>query len=310
MIFINSFYLKNRNMRNFIFSIIPIVLFLGVASAQEAPISASKKVRVHKVIIDSIERNYYLHIPKNRKANAPLVFVFHGYSGSALDINCDNKFNQIANQNGFVVCYPQGLKDEKGKAFWQVGYNFHKNLKVNDVKFVKILTHSLQNKYNLSKNNVFITGFSNGGDFCNLLSCQTEGVFKAAAPIISCFMKEFYDQCEQAKAIPTFMLNGTHDQITNWDGDMTNQQGYGPYIPTVDMIDFRTRQINYDTRQQDTLFSNSAIDKTLIAIDRYKNSKTNNQVWMYKIINGGHGHPTYLDLEKEIWTFFSLYLDD
>ena len=297
-------------MRDFIFSIITIVLFLDVAIAQESPISASKKERVHKVIIDSIERDYYIHIPKNRKANAPLVFVFHGYSGSAHDINNDNKFNQIANQNGFVVCYPQGLKDEKGKAFWQVGYNFHKNLKVNDVKFVKILTHFLQNEYNLSKTNVFITGFSNGGDFCNLLSCQTEGIFKAAAPIISCFMKEFYDQCEQAKAIPTFMLNGTQDQITYWDGDMANQQGFGPYIPTVDMIDFRTRQINYDTLEKDTIFSTLAKDRTLIAIDRYKNSKTNNQVWMYKVINGEHSHPTYLDLEMEIWTFFSLYLEN
>ena len=228
-------------MRIFILNIIPIVLFLCLASAQEAPISASKKECVHKVIIDSIERNYYLHIPKNRKANAPLIFVFRGYSGSALDINSDNKFNPIANESGFNVCYTQGLKDEKGKAFWQVGYNFHKNLKVNDVKFVKILTHFLQNKYNLNKNYVFITGFSIGGDFYNLLSCQTEVVFKAEAPIISCFMEEFYDQCDKAKAIPVFMLNGTHDQITYWDDDMTNPQGYGPYIPTVYMIDFRTQ---------------------------------------------------------------------
>ena len=63
-------------MRNFIFSIIPIVLFLGVASAQEAPISASKKVRVHKVIIDSIERNYYLHIPKKQKSKCTIGFCF------------------------------------------------------------------------------------------------------------------------------------------------------------------------------------------------------------------------------------------
>ena len=297
-------------MRNFIFSIVPIVLFLGIAIAQDSTNSVSKKKHIHKVMIDSIERNYYLYIPKNRKSKAPLVFVFHGYSSSALDINRDTKFNQIADQNGFVICYPQGLKDEKGKAFWQVGYSFHKNLDVNDVKFVKVLTHFLQNEYDLSKNNVFITGFSNGGDFCNLLSCQTESVFKAVAPIISCFMKEFYDQCDQAKAIPTFMLNCTQDQITYWDGDMANQQGYGAYLPTVDMIDLRTRQINYDMRKRDTILSKSPKDKTLIAIDRYINSKTNNQVWMYKVINGGHGYPTYLDLEKEIWRFFSLYLEN
>ena len=297
-------------MRNFIFSVVPIVLFLGIAIAQESTNTVSKKKHIHKVIIDSIERNYYLYIPKNRKSKAPLVFVFHGYSSSAHDINRDTKFNQIADQNGFVICYPQGLKDEKGKAFWQVGYSFHKNINVNDVKFVKVLTRFLQNEYDLSKNNVFITGFSNGGDFCNLLSCQTESVFRAAAPIISCFMKEFYDQCDQAKAIPTFMLNCTQDQITYWDGDMANQQGYGAYLPTVDMIDLRTRQINYDMRKRDTILSKSPKDKTLIAIDRYINSKTNNQVWMYKVINGGHGYPNYLDIEKEIWRFFSLYLEN
>ena len=91
---------------------------------------------------------------------------------------------------------------------------------------------------------------------------------------------------------------------------MANQQGFGPYIPTVDMIDFRTRQINYDTLEKDTIFSTLVKDRTLIAIDRYKNSNTNNQVWMYKVINGEHSPPTYLDLEMEIWTFFSLYLEN
>ena len=85
----------------------------------------------------------------------------------------------------------------------------------------------------MSKTNIFKTGSSNGGDFCNLLSCETDGYFEATAPIINCFLEKLYNSGQQASTIPTFMLNGTKDSITFRDGDMNDTKGYGPYLSSI-----------------------------------------------------------------------------
>ena len=265
--------------------------------------------RPYKITVDSIEREYYLHIPDNLPNNAPLIMIFHGYSGNALNTIKTTNFNQLADKNGFIACYPQGLIDKDNNAFWQVGYTFHKDLDVDDVKFIQKLIEKLKSEFQLSKKNVFMTGFSNGGDFCNLLSCETDGLFRAAAPIISCFMEEIFNNCQYANPMPTLMLNGTKDPITFWDGDMTDSQGYGPYISTKSMINFRLKQIQHDKVIRDTLISSDSDDKTLVAIEKYSSSISKNQVWMYSYLNGGHGYPDYLNLEEQIFSFFNIYLD-
>jgi len=265
--------------------------------------------RPYKITVDSIEREYYLHIPDNLPKNAPLIMIFHGYSGNALNTIKTTNFNQLADKSGFIACYPQGLIDKDNNAFWQVGYTFHKDLDVDDVKFIQKLIEKLKSEFQLSKKNVFMTGFSNGGDFCNLLSCETDGLFRAAAPIISCFMEEIFNNCQYANPMPTLMLNGTKDPITFWDGDMTDSQGYGPYISTKSMINFRLKQIQHDKVIRDTLISSDSDDKTLVAIEKYSSSISKNQVWMYSYLNGGHGYPDYLNLEEQIFSFFNIYLD-
>jgi polyhydroxybutyrate depolymerase len=268
-----------------------------------------KAQNYNSILVDNKQRDYILYLPKGLPQNAPLVFAFHGYTGTAYDLMKNFGLNEIADKNEFAVCYPQGLKDEKGNHFWQVGYEFHKNIKVDDVKFICTLSAELQNKYELSNNNTFIIGFSNGGDFCNLLICKTSGIFKAAAPIISCIMKETYDFCKDSKPVPVFMLNGKRDNITFWEGDMKNLQGYGPYLPTKAMLDFRVTQNGCVPSETDTLFSDDLKQDTYVVREKYINEVTGNQVWMYSVINGGHDYPNYINLAQEIWNFFSQYLN-
>lgn len=280
------------------FSMIP-TLFSSIKEGNKTP---------YKIIVDSTEREYYLYTPKNLPVNAPLLMVFHGYSGNALHTLQSTKYNELADKNGFAVCYPQGLLDKEQNAFWQVGYSFHKELEVDDVKFITKLIEKLQSEFGMSKTNVFMTGFSNGGDFCNLLSCETAGIFNATAPIISCFMEEFFDECQTAKPIPTFMLNATGDSITYWEGDLENIQGYGPYLPTKAMLNFRLKQIQYESVIRDTIRSPDLNENTVVAIEKYSSKHSKNQVWMYSYLNGGHEYPNYLNLEEEVWSFFKLYL--
>ena len=47
-----------------------------------------------------IDREYYLYIPDSVQPEAPLVFVFHGYTSSATIIMNYSGFNNIAEENG------------------------------------------------------------------------------------------------------------------------------------------------------------------------------------------------------------------
>ena len=270
---------------------------------------ATKKQQFRSIEHQGHERDYLLYLPKDLPENAPLVFVFHGYSSSAETIKNNFGFNKVADKYGFAVCYPQGLIDDKGYHFWQVGYTGHKNIKVDDVSYVTTLAKKLQHQYQLSEQNTFIVGNSNGGDFCNLLVCQTSGVFKAAAPIISCMMKEMFEACQTTAPTPLFFLNGTKDDITYWDGDMEDTQGYGPYLSSQKMYDFRITQNDGQLASKDTMVSPDSKDNTSINIQRYINDETKNRVWIYRVENGGHGHPDYLTIGEEIWGFFSIYLE-
>ncbi len=260
------------------------------------------------VTIDGLEREYVLHVPDNLPVNAPLVMVFHGYSGTAAYARSYFNMEELANEQGFAVVYPQGTKDQEDYNFWQVGYASHKSLEVNDVSFVTQLAARLQNEYQLSKTNTFIVGFSNGGDLCNKLICEKPELFRAASPIISCMMSEMYDACASSAAVPVLMLNGTNDKITFWAGDMANKQGYGPYHSTDSMLAFRIKQHQAKLASTETIKSNKDSDKTSVTIKKYKSQSNNNQVWMYQVNEGGHGHPDYFSLEEHVWKFFSMYL--
>ena len=120
-----------------------------------------------------IDRQYFLYIPTSVEPESPLVFVFHGFTGSAEGIMEYSGMNEVAETNGFAVCYPQGTTDDYGNTFFNVGYSFHWNQTVDDVGFIIALAEYLQSHFNLSSVNTFSTGMSNGGEMSYLLACES-----------------------------------------------------------------------------------------------------------------------------------------
>ena len=101
-----------------------------------------RDVSQYAFTIDGRERIYYLYIPENISDKAPLVFVFHGYGGDARSMIEYSRMNPVADENGFAVCYPQGVFGEDEKNSWNAGYS---NPDVDDVKFIRALARYLQN---------------------------------------------------------------------------------------------------------------------------------------------------------------------
>ena len=262
-------------------------------------------------IHDGQLRDYYLYIPDSAGENAPLVFVLHGYSGSAGGIMGYSGMNEVAAENGFAVCYPQGLSDQSGYNFWNVGYAFHQNQTVDDVSFLSSLATYLQNEYNLDSQNTFSTGMSNGGDMSYMLACQANDVFRAIAPVAGCMMEEIYNTCDSSP-VPVLEIHGTNDNVTLWNGDMENNDGWGAYYGIEDGIDLWV-ETNGCLASENILIPNSSTnDGSYIINHRYFDCDENAEVWLYEVVGGGHDWPGSngnmdINASVEIWNFFNQY---
>jgi len=262
---------------------------------------------------DKLDREFILYLPDNLENNAPLVFVLHGYTGSAIDILNYSAMNAIADENGFAVCYPQGIEDSFGNTFFNVGYAFQENETVNDVGFIVSLAEYLQDTYELSTINTFATGMSNGGDMSYMLACQASNTFRAIAPVAGAIFEDIYNSCNPENPVPVFETHGTNDDVTLYEGDADNNDGWGIYLDIPSTIDYFVNQNNLTTMSVENLPDINNNDGSTIESYIYSSTETINEVWLYKVINGGHDWPgAYgnmdVNISEEIWRFFSLML--
>jgi len=243
-------------------------------------------------------RNYLFYEPESLMPNAPLVFVMHGFTGSASGIYDYSGMNSIADQHGFAVCYPNGTIDQSGNRFWNVGYNFHQNQTVDDVDFITSLAEYLQLEYNLSSQNTFATGMSNGAEMSYMLACESSEVFKAIAPVAGTMFGTSWTSCS-SDPIPILEIHGTNDGVTLWEGDL-NDNYWGPYPGTEEVIDYWV-EINSCLQNEDIPLPN-----TNTINHRNYNCIDNTEVWLYEVVGGGHDWPSYSSYE--IWNFFSRFI--
>ena len=263
--------------------------------------------------LGGISREYYLFVPDEVDLNTPLIFVLHGYSGSANGIMGYSEFNDLADEHNFIVCYPQGTIDDYGNAFWNVGYSFHAFNGVDDVQFIRTLSTHIVQEYNLTYYNIFSTGMSNGGDMSYLLACQASDIIRAIAPVAGCMMEWIYDSCSPAFPRSVFEIHGTNDNTTWWEGDYNDSGGWGNYMAVMPTFNFWATENNCLNFESNELPNLNQSDGSYIISDKYTDGIGGNEVWLYKVINGGHDWPgSYGNMDinssQEIIEFFNLFM--
>lgn len=252
-----------------------------------------------------VEYNYWLYMPKDLPEGAPLVMVFHGY-GSRKIPTLHYGFNPVADKNGFAVCYPCGPKDPGGKRYWSIGYAYHidNGLMRDDVGFAVKLVRHLQKEYDLSKENVFAAGNSNGGAMCYMLAYKAPKVFSAFGSVSGHIMKYMYDRLTP-NPVPIIEIHGTKDPLARWNGDPYNNdlRGADIAIPCVMSLWISANRCTHE--EVEVL----PVRRHKVVAHRFVGGKDGNQVWLYEIVNGKHSYAEKdLDAAVEIWKFFSMYL--
>ena len=289
-------------MRRIYTLLLAIFALCGTLSAQEGSGTMTEHSMRHK----GHDYTYWLYTPKNLPADAPLVLVFHGY-GSRNIPSVKYGMNEAADKYGFAVCYPRGDKDFKGKYCWDVGYSFHieKGWHRDDVGFTRRLVRTLQKQYGFSKQNVFATGHSNGGEMSYLLAYTCSDIFAAVAPISGLTMEWMYRDLKAKRPIPVMEVHGTLDKTSAWNGDPENKGGWGAYIAVPRAVGYWAA-VNRCTHEQTEQLP---LRRNQVVAHRYVGGTNGCEVWLYEVIGGKHSWAEKdLDTSGEIWKFFSKYL--
>ena len=260
-------------------------------------------------------RQYIYYEPENLQENSPLVFVMHGYSSDASVIKNYSNMNTIANENGFAVCYPRGTEDDYGNRFWNVGYDFHPNETVDDVDFLVQLANYLQKKHDLSSENIFATGMSNGGEMCYMLACEASTTFKAVTSVAGMMLQNIMDSCNSENLIPIFEIHGTNDDVNIYNGDPNGLGEWGPYPSIPETINYWSNLNNCSSFTTKNLPNPNSNDGSYVVKERHYDSDNGNEIWLYKVVGGGHDWPGAfgnMDINSslEAWLFFELTMNN
>jgi polyhydroxybutyrate depolymerase len=175
--------------RPFLFPVIlgACVLLLGDipehhAAAAEAAPPPRQSITI-SVKVDEVVRTALVY-PAPQGAAAPLVFVFHGFGGSAGAMAGDTRMHEA--MPGATVVYPQGLivtsalMKNKGAGWENTETQTDQNP---DLRFLDALLPVLQQHYAIDLQRVYATGMSTGGIFTYLLLTARPNVFAAFAPV-------------------------------------------------------------------------------------------------------------------------------
>ena len=185
---------------------------------------------------DGLNRLYTLYKPDNLKEKAPLVFVLHGYTSNNNNIMNYSKMNEIADEYGFMVCYPQGTRNTyTGETHWNA--NLKEMSSIADSDFLNDLAIKLQAEYNLSEKNTFACGMSNGGFMSYTLGCEKSDTFKAIASVTGTMSGYDWKNCNPNK-VPVLQISGTNDFVVPVDGSMSAAGGWGGAPKIQDIMNY------------------------------------------------------------------------
>jgi len=109
----------------------------------------------------------------------PLLVNMHGLTNTPEIQALFSQMNPVADANGFVVVYPDGL----GASFNAGGCcGLASSADVDDVGFVRAIVADAESKICIDSKRVYETGFSNGGMMSYRLACDAADLFAAVAP--------------------------------------------------------------------------------------------------------------------------------
>ena len=281
------------------------LLLLSTCQSLKNSQSSSEMIE-YTLLHEGYERLFYVHLPppEQLERSMPLLFHLHGGGGTAKRTPAltFNRFNTLADREGFIVVYPQaieknwndGRKSSLVKA-WQEN--------IDDVGFIVKIIEKMVSEYNINEDRIFTSGMSNGGFMSTRLLCDRADLFRGGAILTAQISEDYLPQCDPAVPTAVLVMNGTDDQLVPYDGGeiMVLKRPRGKIISTDEFVKFWQEKNNCNQQLATVRLPDEVDDGTHISIDEYKGCDDRGALILYTVHGGGHTWPGGKQYLGERW---------
>lgn len=275
-----------RGPKRLIIAALAITIGLTLALVASILIWGSVSDRTNATVVSSGQtRRYLLHVPNtyDRSKATPLMISFHpAATWPAFEMNISH-WNDLADQQGFIVAYPAGTGAffgglGRGQLIWPAG----PQTLPRDVRFISDLMDTIEAHYNIDPDRIYADGISNGGGMAFLLSCKLSERIAAVGVVAGAHEEPW--NCGESKAVPVVAFHGTADTFAPYLG------GRSPIAPGLmaNIPDWTAHVARRNQCQGDPVDTRMS---TSVRRRVYTDCARNADVVLYTIDGGGHSWP-------------------
>jgi polyhydroxybutyrate depolymerase len=279
-----------------------------------------------------VQRRYLVYAPARLPPGpVPVVLVFPGYSSSAESValyNTHTRFEALADRDGFVVVYGNGLPDPPSPrekpavpqgGFLSGCFSPHTGEGV-DVKYVRRVLDQLAAEIPIDRSRVYATGISAGGGMSFELALEAPDLVAAIAPVVplpfepagpwemSCHPKPGYQHVSIA------MVAATSDPFISYRPGSSREYPGARYpgmeqardawlkalgLAGPPLVDQLPDTVKGDSYQPDTGLSTSTVQR-----QRYRPGPDGRELWYYEAVGMGHAWPSPTASWRGLWSRF------
>ncbi|MEW6271596.1 MAG: PQQ-binding-like beta-propeller repeat protein [Thermodesulfobacteriota bacterium] len=156
----------------------------------------------------------------------PLVLLLHSYSITGSFAVAAFGFEAVAEERGFLLAVPEGLRDSRGYPYWNAtgGCCDFDRSGVDDSGYLRRVIEDVQARWNVDRRRIFTIGVSNGGFMGHRMACDHADL---VAGIVSIAGATHLDPalCRPRDAVHILHVHGTADSVIAFEGGTFT----GPY---------------------------------------------------------------------------------
>ena len=145
--------------------------------------------------------------------------MLHGYGSAGEHHARSLGLLALSDEEGFVLAYPDGLVDSKGKRFWNATNaccDFD-GKGVDDVAYVSALIDDVSSRMAIDPRRVYVVGHSNGGFMAQRLACDSAPRIAAVVSIAGAGWKD-PSRCVPSEPVSVLEIHGDADSIIRIGG--------------------------------------------------------------------------------------------
>lgn len=211
---------------------------------EPATYEASVDLRIH-----GVRRSYLVHLPPGYSQDKPLpmVVVVHGAFYTAKKMEQTSGFDPIADREGFIAVYPNGMGLFGFLQHWNAGHCCGKAAadELDDVGYLAAVIEDAAARLSVDRRRIYMVGFSNGGMLVHRFAAERGDLLAAVAPLAATGGGQpdadstAWHIPEPIAAMPLLTIHGMVDQHVPFNGGTAPQgeseRRYWPVQQTLDV---------------------------------------------------------------------------